>query len=108
MTTVGAWSEMFAWNQRVNEPFRLAMCTWLRAHGIDPDLISVDNGWVARHTKPNLPGVTYSSFVRLPNGNIKKDHELGAPAVETVWLPMEADPLPFPAGVYPHLVEEQQ
>jgi hypothetical protein len=92
-------SEVYVWREPPINPIREAMCVWFRAHGIEPDDVPDSNGHVYRHLLPNLPGITYERYAitrRPGGGTIDRRDADGGIARDTVWVPMEADPLPFP------------
>jgi hypothetical protein len=81
-----------------NETDRLAMCDWFRRHGIDSKWIPLHSA-ITRWLLPDNPGIEYDQFVLDDKGNLLPDYEGGIPLDvrrETLWVPMEANPLPFP------------
>lgn len=96
------WHEkQFAWLGYPTEPVRTDMCDWFTRHGIDPNQVPGDWGRVSRHCLPDLPGISLEMFVRGTSGGWAKNEAGDDVKRETVWIPMEADPLPFPASIYP-------
>jgi hypothetical protein len=88
---------------------RLPMIEWMERHGINHDLVPIPCT-ITRHLLPDLPGISYPLYVTDDNGSIQLTPDLLAAQIEDVWLPMEANPLPFPAAVVgpPLNPEEQQ
>lgn len=80
-----------------NESERLAMCDWFHRHGIDPQWIPMDSA-ITRWLLPDRPGIEYDRYVLDDHGHLVIDARSSDDCPrETLWFPMEANPLPFPS-----------
>lgn len=87
-------SERLVFDERPPKAERLALCDWLRIHGIDPDDLVLPC-WVERDVENYR--VRYLGAVRDENGKLQP-----APGGEVVvtaeqYVQLEGPPLPFPA-----------
>lgn len=72
------------------EPIRLALCEWLRRHGIDPNNVAVP-GWIHRQIdERRVRFLGYQEDYRT--APLPRD---GDPT-EIQWVQLEAPPLPLP------------
>lgn len=78
-----------------SETERLAMCDWFRRHGINSQWIPLHSA-ITRWLLPDNPGIEYDQFVLDNHGHLVIDERSPDLERETLWFPMEANPLPFP------------
>lgn len=75
------------------EDVRLAMCEWLRAHGIEPLTVPVP-GWIER--QPDLYRVAFESCVPDPVHKVKLNAAGDDVEREARHVQLEGLPLPWP------------
>lgn len=77
-----------------DEPTRVAVCEWLRRHGIDPHTVVVP-GWIER--QPDRCRVAWLSSVRDEAGNIVSNEARDEFLTVERYVQLEGPPLPWPA-----------
>lgn len=90
-------TETLHFRGRPSEPVRLAMCEWLRRHGIDPGYVPDSRTYFRRHDGTDgPPGLSCEQYIPTPDGDIEWDREREQAVIRTVFVPLEGPPLPFP------------
>ncbi len=75
------------------EPVRLALCGWLRRHGIDPDHVVIP-GWIERQC--DRYRVAWLAAVRDETGRIVLNEARDAAMVTERFVQLEGPPMPWP------------
>ncbi len=72
---------------------RLPVCTWLRRHGVNPDMVAVP-GWIER--RPESYRLAWESYVPDADNKIRLNETRDGAAREPRHVQLEGQPLPWP------------